>query len=130
MATEKDRERGSTHSQSQQQRNPPPRQESRQEPERHPAQSTVAKPGVPQPDQQPRPEPPEEKKPEEKVLDKEQAMQLFRAGHRLKIKGDPSEKWFSASRLHNVLVICYPVDEEIEKSISEQELVLADEPTA
>jgi hypothetical protein len=126
MATEKDRERGSTHSQSQQQqRNPPPRQE----PERQPAQSTVAKPGVPQPDQQPRPEPPEEKKPEEKVLEKEQAMQLFRAGHRLKIKGDPQEKWFSASRLHGALVICYPVDEEIEKTISEQELVLADEST-
>lgn len=95
---------------------------------RHPAQPPAARPGVAQPDQQPQPEVEEEAPPEEKILEKEEAMQLFRAGHRLKKAGDPVEKWFAASRIHGVMVLCYPVDEEIEKGISEQDLVLADEP--
>jgi hypothetical protein len=106
---------------------PSPQRQSPQEPPRHPAQPPAARPGVPQRDQQPRPDEPDQPPPEEKVLEKEEAMQLFRAGHRLKKAGDPPEKWFSASRIHGVLVLCYPVDEEIEKGIAEQDLVLAEE---
>jgi hypothetical protein len=100
-------------------------------PERHPAEPPPARPGVAQRDQQPHPDDPNAKPPpEEKPVPKEEALQLFRAGHRLRIKGNPPEKWFAAFRLHNQLVICYPVDEEVEKSLEGQELVLADEPTA
>jgi hypothetical protein len=101
--------------------------QARPEPERHPAQPPAARPGVPQPDQQPQPDVEAEAPPEEKVLEKEEAKMLFRAGHRLKKAGDPAEKWFAASRIHGVLVLCYPVDEEIEKGVLDQDLVLADE---
>jgi hypothetical protein len=94
------------------------------EPERHPAQPSPAKPGVPQSDLQPKSEVEPEKPPEEKVLSKEDAMALFRGGHKLKKKGDPPEKWFAASRAHGVLAISRPVDEEVEKAINEQDLVL------
>lgn len=112
------------------QRPAPPTKPAPSEPPRHPAQGAPAQPGVAQPDQQPKPpdDPNAKPAPEEKVIDKAEAAALFRAGHRLKKKGDPPEKWFSASRLHNTLVICYPVDEEVEKTVLEQELVLADEP--
>ena len=96
------------------------------EPPHHPAQPPEAKPGVPQQDLQPKLEGEAEKPPEEKVLEKDDAMQLFHAGHRLKVKGDPPEKWFAASRIANQLVICKPVDEEIEKFVMEHELVRAD----
>jgi hypothetical protein len=101
----------------------------RQEPPRHPAQPPPARPGVAQRDQQPQPDdvaaaPP----PEERAVDPAEAAQLFRAGHRLRRRGDPPDKWFAAFRLHNTLVICYPVDEEIEKSVLDQDLVLADDP--
>jgi hypothetical protein len=108
-----------------------PAQPSRQEPPRHPAQPPPARPGVPQRDLQPQPDDPDAKPPpEEKVVDPAEAAQLFRSGHRLKRKGDPPDKWFAAFRLHNQLVICYPMDDEIEKSVLEQDLVLADDPPA
>jgi|HubBroStandDraft_6_1064221.scaffolds.fasta_scaffold15710_1 hypothetical protein len=107
---------------------PAPPQPSRHEPPRHPAQPQAARPGVAQRDQQPRPDEPDQPPPEEKVVDPAEAGQLFRAGHRLKRKGDPPDKWFAAFRLHNTLVICYPMDEEIEKNVLDQELVLADDP--
>jgi hypothetical protein len=111
-----------------QSRREPERQE-RQEPPRHPAQPPAARPGVAQRDQQPRPDDPaDQPPPEEKVVDPAEAGQLFRAGHRLKRKGDPPDKWFAAFRLHNTLVICYPMDDEIEKQLLEQDLVLADDP--
>jgi hypothetical protein len=99
-------------------------------PASHPAQPPPARPGVAQPDQQPKPDDPDAKPPaEEKVLEKEEALQLFRAGHRLKKKGDPPEKWLAATRIGGHLVICYPVDEEIEKTVLGQQLVLVpDEP--
>ena len=62
--------------------------------------------------------------PEEKVLGKEDAMALFRAGHKLKVKGDPPTKWFAATRAHGVLAISRPVDEDVEKAINSQDLVL------
>jgi hypothetical protein len=101
-------------------------QEQRREPERHPAQGPPARPGVPQRDQQQRPEA-EPEAPPEKILEKDEALALFRAGHRLKKAGDPPNKWIAASRIHGVMVLCYPMDEEIEKGIMEQELVLADD---
>jgi hypothetical protein len=99
-------------------------------PSSHPAQPPAARPGVPQPDLQPKAQGGEtEKPPEEKVLEKEEVLQLFRAGHRLKKKGDPPEKWLAATRIGGHLVICYPVDEEIEKTVLGQQLVLVpDEP--
>jgi hypothetical protein len=100
---------------------PPPRHE----PPRHPAQPPAARPGVAQRDQQPQPE---EEAPPERTVAPEEAAQLFRAGHRLKKRGDPPENWFAAFRLHNTLVICYPVTEDIEKQVLEQDLVLADDP--
>lgn len=97
--------------------------------ERHPAQPAPARPGVATQDQQPRPDDPNAKPPpEERTVTKEEAGSLFRAGHRLKVRGDPPEKWFAAFRMQNTLVICYPIDEEIEKQVLEQDLVLADEP--
>lgn len=98
-------------------------QASKAEEERHPAQPPPAKPGVPEPDQQPKPET-EAKEPEEKTVAKEEAMQLFRAGHKLKKKGDPSEKWFAAVRLHGQLCLAQPLDEELEKKVVDEELVL------
>jgi hypothetical protein len=109
----------------------PPRPATREEPPRHPAQPPPARPGVPQRDLQPQPDDPNAKPPpEERAVAPEEALQLFRAGHRLKKRGDPPDKWFAAFRLHNTLVICYPVDEEIEKHVLDQDLVLADEPPA
>jgi hypothetical protein len=98
----------------------------------HPAQPPPATPGVAQPDLQPKAQAAEGEKPlEEKVLEKEEALQLFRAGHRLKKKGDPPEKWLAATRIGGHLVICYPVDEEIEKTVLGQQLVLVpDEPAS
>ena len=105
---------------------PPPPQHT--EPPRHPAEPPAVKPGVPQPDQQPQPEPKDKKPPEEKVLSPEEAKQLFHAGHRLKKKGDPPGKWIAASRIAGKLVLCVPVDEEVEKNVLGQQLVLvADE---
>jgi hypothetical protein len=66
----------------------------------------------------------EEKKPEEKVLSKEEAKSLFQGGHRLKKKGDPPDKWIAATRLHNQLCLARPLDEEMEKTVLGQELVL------
>src|SRR5580698_2891039 len=91
-------------------------------PPRHPAQGPPARAGVPQRDQQPRPEV-EDEAPPEKILEKDEALALFRAGHRLKKAGDPPNKWIAASRIHGVMVLCYPMDEEIEKGIMDQELV-------
>jgi hypothetical protein len=101
----------------------------RPEPPRHPAQPPPARPGVPQRDLQPQPDDPDAKPPpEERAVDPNEALQLFRSGHRLKKRGDPPENWFAAFRLHNTLVICYPVTEDIEKQVLEQDLVLADDP--
>jgi hypothetical protein len=109
----------------------PPRPQQRQTPppipeyqSTHPAQPLPARPGRPQPDQQPQHPEAEVEEPEEKVIAPEEAMALFRAGHRLKKKGDPPERWFAASRLHNVMVVCSPLTEEIEKQIEQDELVL------
>jgi hypothetical protein len=66
----------------------------------------------------------EEKKPEEKVVDKDEVKNLFQAGHRLKKKGDPPDKWIAATRLHNTLCLAQPLDEELEKKVLGQELVL------
>jgi hypothetical protein len=98
----------------------------REPPPRHPAQPPAARPGVAQRDQQPQPEPEPEK--EERAVNPAEAGALFRAGHRLKRRGDPPDKWFAAFRLHNTLVICYPIDDEIEKQVLDQDLVLADDP--
>jgi hypothetical protein len=67
---------------------------------------------------------PTEEKPEEKVLSKEEAKLLFQAGHRLKKKGDPPDKWIAATRLHNQVCLARPLDEELEKTVLGQELVL------
>jgi hypothetical protein len=89
------------------------------EAERHlPAESTIpdkppAAPAAVEP----------EKPPEETVLGKEDAMNLFRGGHKLKKKGDPLTKWFAATKAHGVLVICRPVDEDVEKELNGQDLV-------
>ena len=140
MATEKDPpgrgqqsstgSRASDQTQHQTQHQPPKKEPEppKKEPERHPAQPPEAEPGVAQRDRQPQPDDPHAKPPpEEKVVNKDEAVQLFRSGHKLKKKGDPPEKWFMASRINNVLVLCVPVDEEIEKGVLDQELVLADE---
>ena len=95
-------------------------------PPRHPAQPPAARPGVPQRDQQY--QEPEPEKVEERAVAPEEAAQLFRSGHRLKRRGDPPDKWFAAFRLHNTLVICYPIDDETEKHVLDQDLVLADDP--
>jgi hypothetical protein len=99
---------------------PPPRYPARpeQQPEHHPD------PPPTQPPDYPPPEPEQEPEPEEKVLEHAEAKQLFLAGHRLKKKGDPPEKWFCASRLHGLLVVCHPMDEEFETVFEGQELVL------
>lgn len=105
------------------------REPERQDSERHPAQPAPARPGVPTRDQQPEPDDPNAKPPpEEKSVDPNEAASLFRAGHRLKRRGDPPEQWFSAFRLHNQLVICYPMTDDIEKQVLDQDLVLADDP--
>jgi hypothetical protein len=66
----------------------------------------------------------EDKKPEEKVLSKEEAKSLFQGGHRLKKKGDSPDKWIAATRLHNQVCLARPLDEELEKTVLGQELVL------
>lgn len=91
----------------------------------HPT-STAARapePG-PAPSQAAKPASAEEKKPEEKVVSKEEVRSLFESGHRLKKKGDPDTKWIAATRLHNQLCLAQPVDEELEKTVLAQELVL------
>jgi hypothetical protein len=91
--------------------------------DRHPTQPAPVQPGVHQPDQQPQRPEEEKEKPEEKVLDKEEAKQLFFAGHRLKRHGDPAEKWIGAARVHGTMCICRPLDETAERDL-EQQLVL------
>jgi hypothetical protein len=82
----------------------------------HPATPPPAQPGVPpQHDQA---------QPEEKVLSKEEAKQLFLAGHRLRKKGDPPEKWIAAARVHNIMCLCRPLDPDLEKAELESEVVL------
>lgn len=81
-------------------------------------------PEVYEPERGPPPtEPPPE--PEREVAQAE-ALQLFRAGHKLKKAGDPPERWFAASRLFGQLVLCVPVDEAVEKMIAGEQLVLAE----
>ncbi len=57
---------------------------------------------------------------------KREALSLFRAGHKLRKAGDPPEKWFQASRIGGILVLCVPVDQDVEEAVLDQDLVLAD----
>lgn len=66
----------------------------------------------------------EEKKPEEKVVSKEEVRSLFESGHRLKKKGDPDNKWIAAVRISNTLCLAQPLDDELEKKVLGAELVL------
>jgi hypothetical protein len=53
-------------------------------------------------------------------------MQLFHAGHRLKRKGDPDDKWIGAARIHGTMCVCKPLDESAEKEL-EHDLVLVND---
>ncbi len=99
--------------------------ESKPAPERHPAEPAPATPGVAQGDQQ-APPPTEPPPPPDVPVSKDEAVQLFRSGHKLRKAGDPPEKWFQASRIAGVLVLCIPVDADVEESVLGQDLVLAD----
>lgn len=92
---------------------------------KHPAQPDPAEPGVAQGDQQA--PPPDEAPPKPDVpVSKEEALSLFRSGHKLRKAGDPPEKWFQASRIGGILVLCVPVDQDVEEAVLDQDLVLAD----
>lgn len=91
----------------------------------HPQAQQAQRPAPPQPSPAPAAPPStEEKKPEEKVVAKEEVRALFEAGTKLKKKGDPPEKWIAATRLHNTLCLAQPLDEEMEKKVLGQELVI------
>jgi hypothetical protein len=81
-------------------------------------------PATPPPQQTPLAHDQAPKEPEEKVLSKEEAKQLFLAGHRLRKKGDPPEKWIAAARVHNIMCLCRPLDPDLEKAELESEVVL------
>lgn len=95
------------------------------EPERHPAQPAPATPGVAQHDQQPQPDDPNAPPPPKPVA-KEEAASLFHAGHKLRKKGDPPEKWFAMVRIANQPCLVTPLDDETEKAALDADLVLAD----
>ncbi len=108
-----------------QDKDPETQVESKPAPARHPAQPDPAEPGVAQGDQQT--PPPDEAPPKPDVpVSKEEALSIFRAGHKLRKAGDPPEKWFQASRIGGILVLCVPVDQDVEEAVLDQDLVLAD----
>jgi len=95
--------------------------------EQHQGQGAPATPGKAQPDTQPANQPADAKKPEEKVLPKEEAKSLLHGGHRLKKKGADPEKWMSTARVRNTLCLAVPLDEETEKKVLADDLVLIPE---
>jgi hypothetical protein len=65
-------------------------------------------------------------KPEPEALKPEDAKALLHAGHKLRKKGDPPEKWIAFVRVGGKLAKATPLDEEEEEKLAKEQLVLSE----
>lgn len=87
---------------------------------------TPDKPGPPDQPPPDKPGPPDKPPDEPQPLEREQAEQLMRAGHRLYRIGDPKEKWFTGTRYMNQLVVSQPLTQELEDELFSKPVALAE----
>jgi hypothetical protein len=68
-----------------------------------------------------------EKDADKEPLDSQQAEQLMRAGHRLRIKGEPPSNWICMTRHSGDLAISYAATDDNIKEALGHDLLLADD---
>lgn len=60
-------------------------------------------------------------------LSKDEALQLLKAGHRLRVKGEDPSQWIAMTRHAGELAISFPAtDEAIDEELGANEFILAD----